>query len=250
MRLRAAGCVFAEDEAALLIEAAAADPGELERLLAARVAGEPLEHLLGWVRFAGLELTVGPGVFVPRLRTELLAEQALAMIAGGAVVVELCCGAGAVAAVLQRSGRVGELYAVDIDPVAIGFARHNLIAPAAILVGDLYAPLPAAIRGRVDLIVANAPYVPTEEMALMPREARDHEPLVALDGGEDGVAVQRRIIAEAPAWLRLGGRLLIEAGRAQSVITAAEMTAVGFTPDVVVDARRDSTVVVGINSAP
>jgi release factor glutamine methyltransferase len=146
---------------------------------------------------------------------------------------------------LQADRRVGEVYAADIDPVAVGYARRNLSEPAVALVGDLYEPLPGRLRGRVDLLVANAPYVPTEAIPLMPREARDHEPEVALDGGGDGVDVQRRIIAEAPDWLRVAGSLLIETGREQSVITAGEMRAVGLEVEVVVDDERDATVVVG-----
>ena len=184
-------------------------------------------------------------MFVPRVRTEFLAEQALDLIADGAVVVELCCGVAAVAAVLQADGRVGELYAADIDPEAVSYARRNVVEPGVVLVGDLYDPLPSRLRGRIDVIVANAPYVPTEAIALMPREARDHEPRVALDGGADGVDVQRRIITDAPGWLRAGGSLLIETGREQSVITAGEMRAVGLRVEVVVDDERDATVVIG-----
>ena len=248
-RLRSAGCVFAEDEAALLLEAAADDQVALEHLVDARVAGQPLEQLLGWVAFGGLRVAVGPGMFVPRVRTELLAELALSMITDGSVVVELCCGVAAVAAVLQRSGQISELYAVDIDPVAVGFARRNVEETGVVLVGDLYDPLSSTLRGRVDLIVANAPYVPTDAIALMPREARDHEPRVALDGGSDGTAVHRRIIAEAPGWLRSGGQLLIETGREQSVITAGAMRRTGFSVDVVVDDGRAATVVVGTLSS-
>ena len=247
-RLRAAGCVFAEDEAALLVEAAAGEAPVLARLAAAREAGAPLEHLLGWVAFGGRRVAVGPGVFVPRVRTELLAEQALVLVTPGAVAVELCCGVAAVAAVLQADGRVGELYAADIDPAAVGYARRNVTEPGVVLVGDLYDPLPSGLRGRVDLLVANAPYVPTGAIALMPREARDHEPLVALDGGADGVDVQRRIITGSPAWLRPGGSLLIETGREQAVITAGEMRAAGLTATVVTDDERDATVVIGTMS--
>ena len=245
VRLRAAGCVFAEEEATLLVEAAAGESSVLTRLVAAREAGDPLEQLLGWVAFGGRRLAVGPRVFVPRVRTELLAERALARIVDGDVVVELCCGVAAVAAVLQTDGRVGELYAADIDPEAVRYARRNIAEPGVVLVGDLYDPLPRGLRGRIDLIVANAPYVPTAAIALMPREARDHEPEVALDGGADGVDVQRRIIAGAPGWLRAGGSLLIETGREQSVITAGEMRAVGLSVEVVTDDEREATVVVG-----
>lgn len=244
-RLRTAGCVFAEDEAALLIEAAAGERSVLERLLAARVSGQPLEQLLGWVAFGGRRIAVGPGVFVPRVRTEHLAELAAARLTGADVVVELCCGVAAVSAVLQATGRVGELYAADLDPVAVGHARRNLAEPGVALVGDLYEPLPARLRGRVDVLLANAPYVPTQALALMPREARDHEPVMALDGGRDGVDVQRRIIADAAVWLRPGGSLLIETGREQSAITAGEMRAVGLVAEVLVDDERDATVVVG-----
>lgn len=244
-RLRAAGCVFAEDEAALLFEAAAGDEERLERMLAAREHGEPLEQLVGWVAFGGLRLEVAPGVFVPRRRTELLAEQSLARLPEGGTAVELCCGVGAVAAVLARSGRAAELYAADVDPAATRIARHNLGDAASVLTGDLHDPLPRRLAGRVDVIAANAPYVPTAEIAFMPREARDHEPLVALDGGPDGADVHRRIVAEAPRWLAPGGWLLIEAGREQSAITAAAMTAVGLQTEVIADDERAATVVAG-----
>ncbi|MFT4166542.1 MAG: putative protein N(5)-glutamine methyltransferase [Microlunatus sp.] len=254
-RLRQAGCVYAEDEAAVLVEAAGGDDLELERLVSVRVGGAPLEPLLGWVAFGGLRVAVGPGVFVPRVRTELLAELGLARlgsdaVAAGsvvtdAVVVELCCGVAAVAAVLQRSGRIRELYAVDIDPIAVGYARQNLSEPAVTLAGDLYEPMPARLRGRVDLILANAPYVPTDAIALMPREARDHEPLAALDGGADGADIQRRIIAAAPTWLRASGHLMIETGREQSTITATAMADAGLVTEVVIDDNREGTVVIG-----
>lgn len=244
-RLRTAGCVYAEEEAALLVEASAGDLAALDRLVSSRVLGTPLEQILGWVAFGGQRLAVGPGVFVPRVRTEFLVEQALSVISQGAVVVELCCGVAPVAAVVQRSKIVTELYAVDIDPVALGYARRNVLEPGLVLRGDLYDPLPTELRGRVDVLVANAPYVPSEAVQLMPREARDHEPLIALDGGADGTDVHRRIIAEAPTWLSPTGTLLIETGREQSVITTEEMRRGGLLVKVVVDDHREATVVVG-----
>ena len=206
-RLRAAGCVFAEEEAGLLAEAATSVE-ELEGWATRRAAGEPLEPLLGWVEFCGLRLAVAPGVFVPRQRTALLVDQVVALVGPGSVVVDLGCGVGAIAAaVLARVPGV-EVYAVDVDPAAVACARRNLPAER-VFEGDLYDALPSDLRGVVDVVAANAPYVPTEAIALMPREARDHEHRVALDGGPDGLAVQRRVIAGAPAWLRPGGHVLV-----------------------------------------
>lgn len=244
-RLRAAGCVFAEDEAAILLEAAPEDPGRLEWLIRAREQGEPLEQLVGWVAFCGLRLEVGPGVFVPRVRTELLAEESLARLPRRAVVLELCCGVAAVAAVIARSAEVAELYAADIDPRATRIARRNLDGRATVLTGDLYDPLPPVLRGRVDLIAANAPYVPTGKIAFMPREARDHEPAVALDGGPDGADVHRQIVGGVRGWLAPAGWLLIETGREQSAITTSAMTAAGLDVEVITDDERAATVVAG-----
>jgi release factor glutamine methyltransferase len=244
-RLRAAGCVFAEDEAELLV-AAATGPGELDALVAQRAGGLPLEHLLGWAEFCGLRIAVGPGVFVPRRRTAFLVARAAALAPDPAVVVDLCCGSGAVgAALLDVLGRV-ELVAADVDPVAVRYARRN-VEPrgGSVVAGDLDAPLPARLRGRVDVLVANAPYVPTGAVALMPPEARDHEARIALDGGADGLDVQRRVAAAAPGWLAPGGALLIETSEAQAPATAAAVAAAGLTARIERDADLDATVVVG-----
>jgi release factor glutamine methyltransferase len=241
-RLRAAGCVFAEDEAALLAEAAGSD-AELEALVDRRVAGEPLEHLLGWAEFAGLRIVVAPGVFVPRRRTELLAREALAVARPGGVLVELCCGAGAIAAAVRAAVPELGVYAVELVPVAAECARRNLPG-AQVLVGDLYGPLPASLRGHVDALVANAPYVPSEAIATMPPEAREHEPRRALDGGADGLAVLRRVAAGATGWLAPGGALIVEAGRAQAPVLVAEMARAGLAARLVRDEQLDATAVV------
>ncbi len=265
-RLRAAGCVFAEDEAGLLI-AAARTPGQLDEMVRRRAAGLPLEHVIGWAEFCGLRITVGPGVFVPRRRSEFLAGQAIAAAGrtahadggrlahadGGWVVVDLCCGSGAVgvavAAGLRALGRV-ELHAADIDPVAVQCARGNVAAVGgAACQGDLYGALSPALRGRVSVLVVNAPYVPTAEIALLPPEARLHEPLAALDGGPDGVAIHRRVAAGAPDWLAPDGCLLIETSERQAPQTAAAMTAAGLTAEVCADREMDATVVIGTLAA-
>lgn len=246
-RLRAAGCVWAEDEAALLVEAATGDV--LEELVARRVAGEPLETVLGWALLLGRRLVVRPGVFVPRRRTELLVRVALERVRPPGVsgrrpvVVEMCCGVGPVAALLE--GHDVEVHAADVSATALACARAN--APSATLHrGDLWDALPADLAGRVGVVAANAPYVPTGRIATMPAEARDHEPHAALDGGPDGVDLHRRLAAGAPTWLAPGGVLLVETSPEQLPLTQAAMAAAGLATDVVVDDEVGGCVAVGV----
>jgi release factor glutamine methyltransferase len=247
-RLRAAGCVFAEEEARLLV-AEAQTPVALAAMVDARVAGHPLEQVVGFAEFCGLRIALDPGVFVPRRRTQVLAEQAAAL-AGAVehrpVVVDLCCGSGAVGAALAAAVGPVELYAVEIDPAAVRCARRNLAGIGAeVFEGDLYAPLPTAVRGRVDVLVANVPYVPTDAISMMPPEAREHEPRVALDGGVDGLHVFRRVVSEAPRWLRQGGSVLVETSARQAGPAVEALTARGLVPRVVNDDDLGATVVVG-----
>jgi release factor glutamine methyltransferase len=245
-RLRAAGCVFAEEEAALL-RAAADSADVLETLVARRVAGEPLETILGWAEFAGIRVTCAPGVFVPRRRTELMVRLATDGLAPGARVLDLGCGTGAIGAAIEARVPGVEVWAVDVDPDAVACARRNL-SPERVLLGDLYEPLRAGLGFAV--ILANAPYVPTDEIALMPPEARDHEHRVALDGGPDGLDVQRRAIAGAPARLAPGGALLVETGRRQAETTAALMRGAGLAARIETDDEIGGTVVVGTREGP
>lgn len=243
-RLRAAGCVYAEEEAELLTEAAGS-ASELERLVARRAdEGLPLEQVLGWAAFGGLRVPLRPGVFVPRRRTELLAAEAVRLTAPGAIVVELCCGSGAVSLVLLSAQPELELYATELEPAAVGCATENLRGRATVLAGDLYAPLPAALRARVQVLVANAPYVPTGSIALMPAEAREHEPTVALDGGGDGLDVLRRVLAGAPDWLAPGGSVAVECSEAQLPALIAAAAAAGLEPGVRRDEDLEATVVI------
>jgi release factor glutamine methyltransferase len=245
-RLRAAGCVFAEDETRLLLDAAAS-PAELARFVERRVAGEPLEYILGWVEFCGLRVAVQSGVFVPRRRTELLARQAASLARPGDVVVELCCGSGAVGAAVLAAVPGVELHAVDLDPVSVRCARRNV--GDRVYLGDLFVPLPPKLRGRVAVLLANAPYVPTAALATMPPEARLHEPRVALDGGRDGLDVLRRVIGGAPDWLAPGGAVLVESSRAQAGLLAADVTRVGLRPRVARDDETGATIVIGSKRA-
>ena len=246
-RLRAAGCVFAEDEARLLISAARTQ-ADLAAMVDRRAAGLPLEHVLGWAEFCGLRIAVDPGVFVPRRRTEFLVHQAAAR--PGTVVVDLCCGSGAVGAALVAALDRVELYAVDVDPAAVRCARRNVAAAGGqVYEGDLYEPLPATLRGRVDVLVANAPYVPTDAVGLLPPEARIHEPRVALDGGADGLDVLRRVTAAAPPWLAPGGHLLVETSERQAPQAVETVAHNGLIPRVARSDKLNATVVIGTRPA-
>lgn len=262
-RLRAAGCVFAEDEARLLI-AAARTPAELDVMVGQRVAGLPLEQVLGWAEFCGLRIAVDPGVFVPRRRTEFLVRRAAALARRAAaptgpdpsgpdptgqravVVVDLCCGSGAVGAALAAALGQVELHAADIDPAAVRCARRNVAAAGGqVYQGDLYRPLPARLRGRVDILAANVPYVPSGDVGLLPPEARAHEPRVALDGGADGLDVLRRVAAGAPLWLAPGGHLLVETSERQAPRAAEAVGRDGLIPRIARSVRLNATVVIG-----
>ncbi|MFE9422026.1 putative protein N(5)-glutamine methyltransferase [Kitasatospora sp. NPDC006697] len=245
--LRAAGCVFAEDEAALILDAAGSAPdpaATAARLVELRASGLPLEHVVGWADFCGLRIAVDPGVFVPRRRTELLARRALALVRSGDTVVDLCCGSGALGAVLAHAVPGLELHAVDLDPAAVACAGRNLAGRGTAHLGDLFAPLPDRLRGRVRVLLANVPYVPTAEITLLPAEARDHEARIALDGGPDGLAVLRRVLAGAPAWLSPDGALLFETSDRQLPAALAAIRTAGLRPEVTRDEDLEATTVI------
>ncbi|UZX01585.1 putative protein N(5)-glutamine methyltransferase [Arthrobacter sp. CDRTa11] len=275
-RLRRAGCVFAEEEAQLLLDAFT-NPDDLAHAVERRIAGYPLEHIVGWAQFCGARIAVDPGVFVPRRRTELLVHQAAELLAGfrrgsrggsgggsrrgsraelglhssghdeaAAVVVDLCCGSGAVGAALARRVDGLELHAADIDSAAVKCASRNVrLVGGQVHHGDLYEALPPALKGNVTLLAVNAPYVPTDAIATMPPEAREHEPLISLDGGIDGLDVHRRVAAGAREWLGSGGHLLIETSKRQALETAGILAAAGLETRTIHSDELDGTVVIG-----
>ena len=239
--------MFAEAEADLLLRTATT-PKELERMVRQRARGVPLEQIVGWAEFGGLRIAVEPGVFVPRRRTELLLQQALMLAPPQPVMVELCCGAAALALAVASTLQDAELYATDIDPAAVQSARQNLAGLpglAGVLQGDLYEPLPHSLVGRVNLLLANAPYVPSGSVALMPREARLYEPRLALDGGLDGLNVLLRIAAGAKRWLAPDGRLLVETSSSQASATIAAFERYGLAGRIVTSDELDATVAIG-----
>jgi release factor glutamine methyltransferase len=251
-RLRAAGCVFAEEEADILA-ASASSPEELDAMVRRRVDGEPLEQVVGWADFCGLRVVVEPGVFVPRRRTTLLVREAVATagsLTRPAVVVDLCCGTGALGLAVVAALGDGELHAADADPAAVRCARRNLGARGTVHEGDLDAPLPARLRGRVDLLLANVPYVPTDEIPLLPHEARLYEPATALDGGSDGLRVLARVATLAPRWLSPLGAVLLETSERQADAAVAILEAEGLAAGTVTDDELGATVVVGRLGSP
>jgi release factor glutamine methyltransferase len=243
-RLRAAGSVFAEDEARLMIQEAP-DTKVLASMLERRSEGEPLQQILGWATFASQRVSIAPGVFVPRRRTEFLFLQAAKYAERGDVVLDMCCGAAPIAMALSSVKRKIELHCTDIDPVAIECADKNLEGTGAMTyVGDLFEPLPVVLRGRINVLVANAPYVPSAAIETMPAEARKYEARATLDGGEDGLDFQRRIAEEAPGWIKRNGCLMFETSESQAEESLEICRANELKPQLVTDEELEANVVV------
>lgn len=193
----------------------------LEALVLRRLAGEPLQLVLGRWPFRTVELELVPGVFVPRPETEVVAGVAIdhaRRLGPGALVAEPCTGTGAIAASLLAEVDDVEVYATDRSPAAVALARRNLAAVtqgalrprAHVLQGDLLAPLPRRLCGRLDLLVANPPYLPCGDLEQLAPEVAEHDPPAALFGGVDGHEVVDRLLAAAGTWVRPGGVVVLE----------------------------------------
>lgn len=222
-------------EADALLAAVDEGAGSIDDLVARRLEGEPLAWITGWVTFCGLRVRIDPDVFVPRPPTEVLARRAVELLPADGIAVDLCTGSGAVAVVLRSSHPHATVVGTDLDPVAIACARRNGVEA---VLGDLDQPLPSSFRGRVDLMTAVVPYVPTEELHLLPRDVLAHEPRHALDGGARGTTVLVRAVEAAAGWLRPGGTVLLELGGDQASEITGVLTDLGFT-DVRVHADED-----------
>jgi release factor glutamine methyltransferase len=244
-RLRESGCVFAEEEAAVLVEAAGGNDETLAALVERRATGEPLEQVAGYADFCGVRVRLRPGVFVPRVRSELLVRIAADETADETTVVDLCCGSGALglAVLHQNQQKAITLHSADVEPTAVATARDNLTTP--VYQGDLFDALPDDLRGRIDVLIANVPYVATDHIPLLPAEARDHEPRTALDGGPDGLDVFRRITAAAPQWLTPGGVLLSEITEAQLGPATEAVHRAGLDADSIYDDDLEARVIRG-----
>lgn len=220
------GCVAPAEEADALFRASIEGVGQIEQLVARRLGGEPLAWITGSVLFCGIRIHVDAGVFVPRPHTQALARRAVSLLPDDGIAVDLCTGSGAVAAVLGSAHPRATVVATDVDPVAVECARRNGVSA---LVGNLDEPLPPSLRGRVDVITAVVPYVPTEELLFLPRDVLANEPRPALDGGPRGTTVLVRAVEAAPRWLRPGGSVFLELGGDQAGEVAAAFENVGLS---------------------
>lgn len=222
-RLAAAGCVAAAEEAAAFVSSAP-DAATLEAWLRRREQGEPQPWITGTLVFCGRPLYVAPGVFVPRSQTQDLARRAAAVLPEQGRAVDLCTGTGAIGAHLRAQVPTSHVVGVDVDPRAAACARRNGVPAVA---ADLAAPLRRPAGG-VDVVTAVAPYVPTDELQLLPSDVQRYEPRHALDGGADGLALVRRVVVEASHLLRRDGWLLLEVGADQDRALAPTLAAQGF----------------------
>jgi release factor glutamine methyltransferase len=226
-RLAEAGCVAPSEEAGELIEAAANDEGLLDRLVARRVTGEPLAWVTGSHRFAGHRIVVHRGVYVPRWQSEPLARRAVELLPEDGLAVDLCTGSGAIAVALARARPKARVLGTDVDPAACACARDNGVE---VFAGHLASPLPEDDRGHFDVVVAVVPYVPTDQLGFLPRDVREHEPLLALDGGPHGTRVLGQAVWAGAELLRPGGSLLLELGGDQAEELAGVLAVAGFAP--------------------
>jgi release factor glutamine methyltransferase len=196
-----------------------------------RLAGEPLQYVLGTAAFRRLELKVGPGVFIPRPETEVVAERAMARLPTGGTLVDLCTGSGAIALSVADERPDALVVATELSTAAAQWATANRDSsglPVEVRPGDLFAALPADLAGRVDVVVSNPPYVDPSERSVLPRDVVDHEPEEALFAPGAGTSVIERIVRDAPAWLRAGGWLVLEIGETQGDAVRAALSSRGF----------------------
>ncbi len=220
------GCIAPGAEADALLRASSEGLGPVEELIARRLRGEPLAWIAGRTRFCDVRVVVDHGVFVPRPHTEALARRAVSLLPPDGIAVDLCTGSGAVAAVIGSVRPRATVIATDVDPAAVACAWRNGVRA---FVGDLDEPLPRSLRGRVDVLTAVVPYVPTEELHLLPRDVLANEPRHALDGGRRGTAVLVRAADAAARLLRPGGTVLLEIGGEQADEMATVLADAGLS---------------------
>lgn len=232
------GFLAADEEADALVARAGGDAASLQALVDRRLTGEPLAWIIGHTAFCDLTVRVDPGVYVPRWLSEPLARRAAARLPDNGIAVDLCTGSGAIAMTMAAAHAGARVVACDVDESAIACAIANGVEAYR---GDLFASLPAALQGQVDVVAGVVPYVPTPELPLLQRDTFTFEGTLAYDGGVDGAAILRRVLEESPGWLRTGGALLLELGGDQAELLAGDLAHLGFV-DVIVLADEDGDV--------
>jgi release factor glutamine methyltransferase len=220
-----AGFVAADEEAEELLARAGGDDELLDSLVQRRLTGEPLAWITGTVEFCGIEVRVDPGVYVPRWQSELLARRAVERLPADGTAIDLCTGAGAIAMTLSANRPGARVVASDLDARSIVCATANGVDAHQ---GDLFAPLPSDLHGRVDVVVGVVPYVPTPDLPLLQRDTLTFESTLSYDGGPDGTAILRRVLIDSPRFLRPGGALLLELGAGQPEALAEDLDRLGY----------------------
>jgi release factor glutamine methyltransferase len=223
--LSRAGFIASEDEAMELVARAAGDVHLLDALVARRLTGEPLAWITGKTTFCGIEIHVDPGVYVPRWQSEALAYRAVERLPATGVAFDLCTGSGAIAKTLSTNRPGARVFASDIDKRAVACAAVNGVE---VYRGDLFAPLPEALKGKVDVVVGVVPYVPTPDLPLLQRDTFTFESPLAYDGGPDGTDMLRRVLRESPRFLRRGGALVLELGGGQAGALRDDLISYGY----------------------
>lgn len=235
--LSSAGFVAAEEEADELLAHAAGEVELLDSLVGRRLTGEPLAWIIGSVSFCGLAIRVDPGVYVPRWQSEPLARRAAERLPPSGAAIDLCTGAGAIAKTLITHQPGARVVASDVDPRAVACAAANGVE---VYQGDLFAPLPRGLEGRVDVVVGVVPYVPTPELSYLQRDTFAFESPLSYDGGGDGTEILRRVLTDSLRFLRPGGALLLELGGKQADALGDDLARLGYVGvSLLVDEDRD-----------
>jgi len=241
-----AGCISNVGEAELAIRRlTAADPADPDSMLSGpdlvtveayierRRNGEPPQYILGGCEFMRRWIRLDETAYIPRPWTETMVLRGVASLKGARrpqIVVDIGTGSGAIASVVAESVRDCHVWALDVDERSLRWAQINTAAVTnvTVLASDLFDALPDKLARHVDLVIGSLPYVPSAELAKLPRDYREHEPRAALDGGRDGLAVDLRALQDALRWLRPGGRVLLELGHRQGSPLAAEARRLGY----------------------
>lgn len=239
--LASAGIENAAREAAWIL-ADASTVAEARSLALRRAQGEPLQYVLGSVAFRHLTLKVGPGAFIPRPETEIVAGRAIELLREAGtdegVAIDLCTGSGAIALALAHECPRAKVFGTEISAPALEWAKRNGGSyKVSFLQGSLFEPLPVSLKGTVDVVVSNPPYIAFDEAEVLPPEVIDHEPHEALFASGDGLDVIRSIASQTRSWLREGGALVLEIGETQGpaareILDRADFKEIEVSPDL------------------